>query len=323
MSRKVGARGVLCVTALGRGRLSAWVVFRPASGPRPQSPAGDPGAGSDDGPVAAGDPLEHLFSTRVRPFLERYCFSCHGPKRQEGDLDLSRDTTVAAVANNPRQWELVAARLGAGEMPPEGAPRQPPPDERSAVIGWLHDLRTRELQRGAADPGAVLARRLSNAEFDYTIRDLTGIDIRPTREFPIDPANQAGFDNTGESLAMSPALLKKYLAAARHVADHVVFKPDGFGFAPHPVVNETDRDKYCVRRIIDFYDRHRVDYADYFLAAWKYRHCDRLGRPDADLARFATEAGLTARDPSLVWAAPPAADAQARPLLAGRQLLAP
>ncbi len=82
--------------------------------------------------------------------------------------------------------------------------------------------------RNAGDPGPVLARRLSNAEFDYTIRDLTGVDIRPTREFPVDPANEAGFDNSGESLAMSPALLKKYLAAARLVADHVVLKPEGF-----------------------------------------------------------------------------------------------
>jgi len=40
------------------------------------------------------------------------------------------------------------------------------------------------------------------------------VDIRPTQEFPVDPANEAGFDNTGESLSMSPALLKKYLEAA-------------------------------------------------------------------------------------------------------------
>ena len=58
---------------------------------------------------------------------------------------------------------------------------------------------------------------------------------------------------------MSPALVKKYLEAARHVADHVVLKPDGFVFAPHPAVTDTDRDKYCVKRIIDFYKRHDVD----------------------------------------------------------------
>jgi len=66
----------------------------------------------------------------------------------------------------------------------------------------------REARRHEGDPGPVLPRRLSNAEYNNTIRDLTGADIRPAREFPVDPANQAGFDNSGESLAMSPALLK-------------------------------------------------------------------------------------------------------------------
>src|SRR6185295_18687862 len=145
--------------------------------------------------------------------------------------------------------------------------RQPRDGERDGAIAWLKDLGDREAARNAGDPGIVLARRLSNAEFDYTIRDLTGVDIRPTREFPVDPANEAGFDNTGESLAMSEALLRKVLAAARHVADHVVLKPQGFVFAPHPMVTDTDRDKYGVSRIVDFYARHAVDLADYFAAA--------------------------------------------------------
>ena len=46
--------------------------------------------------------------------------------------------------------------------------------------------------------------------------------------------------------------MKKYLQAARGVADHLVLKPTGFDFAPHPVLAETDRDKYCILRIIDF-----------------------------------------------------------------------
>ena len=109
-------------------------------------------------------------------------------------------------------------------MPPEEAPRQPTPHERRAVLEWIGAVRDERARKNAGDPGPVLARRLSNAEFDYTIRDLTGVDIRPTREFPVDPANEAGFDNSGESLAMSPALLKKYLAAARLVADHLVLE---------------------------------------------------------------------------------------------------
>jgi hypothetical protein len=240
-------------------------------------------------------PLEDGFSTRVRPFLERYCFRCHGAKEPEADLDLSRDANVAAVAKNLRRWERVLERLDAQEMPPKKAPRHPQPEERAAVSAWIRDFRDDLARRNAGDPGVVLARRLSNAEYDYTIRDLTGVDIRPTREFPVDPANESGFDNSGESLAMSPALLKKYLAAARLVADHVVLKPDGFVFAPHPVVTDTDRDKYCVKRIADFYERHQVDYADYFMAAWRFQHREALGKPKASLRDFAADAGLSVR----------------------------
>jgi hypothetical protein len=245
--------------------------------------------------------LEQRFKVRVRPFLEHYCFSCHGPTKQKAKLDLSRDATVTAVAHYVRQWGLVLERLQAEEMPPDNAPRRPDPAERAAVIAWIRDLRNEEARRNAGDPGVVLARRLSNAELDYTIRDLTGVDIRPAREFPVDPANEAGFDNSGESLAMSPALFKKYLAAARLVADHIVLKPDGFTFAPHPVVTDTDRDKYCVHRIIEFYQRHRVDYADYFLAAWRFQHRQALGKPQASLRDFASEAGLSARYLAAVW----------------------
>jgi hypothetical protein len=271
-------------------------------------------------PEAPADHLEKRFAARVQPFLERYCYSCHGAKKPKASLDLSHDSTAKAIAHNAKQWELVLDRLQAKEMPPEDAARKPTPEERAAVVAWIRELRDREAQRNAGDPGMVLARRLSNAEFDYTIRDLTGVDIRPTREFPVDPANEAGFDNTGEALTMSPALLKKYLAAARLVADHLVLKPDGFIFAPHPVVTDTDRDKYCVHRIIAFYDRHKVDYADYFLAAWKYRHRAQLGQPDVNLSHFAAEAGLSPKYLALVWSALTEPEGDTGPLAAVRKL---
>src|SRR5436309_987849 len=74
-----------CLTGLG-----AWYTFRPPTGPVPNGPGGE-GTGHRDvvpaetGPAPA-DPLGERFATRVRPFLERYCFSCHGPTRQEAGL---------------------------------------------------------------------------------------------------------------------------------------------------------------------------------------------------------------------------------------------
>ncbi|MDR3636979.1 MAG: DUF1592 domain-containing protein [Isosphaeraceae bacterium] len=248
-------------------------------------------------------PLERGFDHVVRPFLKDQCLACHSADKPKAKLDLSVYTSAASVARDYRVWEHVAERLEAGEMPPEKAQRQPRPHERRAVLDWLRELREREAKQNAGDPGPVRAHRLSNAEYDHTIRDLTGVDIRPTREFPVDPANEAGFDNSGESLTMSPALVEKYLAAARSVADHLVLKPDGFVFAPHPAVTETDRDKYCVGRIVASYERHKVDYADYFFAAWRFLHREALGKPRASLDDCAGESGLSARYLTLVWSA--------------------
>jgi len=242
------------------------------------------------------------FETTLKPFLKTYCYGCHGGSQPAAGFDLTSYATQDSVIADERRWNLVVARLKAGEMPPSESRQHPPPAERQSVIDWIEAISADGARRHPNDPGVVLARRLSNAEYDYTIRDLTGVDIRPTREFPVDPANQAGFDNSGESLAMSPALVKKYLDAARAVADHVLFLPSGFSFAPYPVVTDQDRDKYGVNRIVDFYKRQPLDYADYFLAAWRYHHRAELRRPRMTLTEAAGEAKVSTTYLSKVWA---------------------
>lgn len=247
--------------------------------------------------------LEAKFHASVQPFLQSYCVECHGGAKPKAELDLSTYTTVESVAKDPRRWSLVMERLKAAEMPPDDADKQPTAAERKSIVGWLWTMNAREAQRHADDPGVVLARRLSNAEYDHTIRDLTGVDLHPTREFPVDPANEAGFDNSGESLAMSPALVKKYLTAAQFVADHIVFQSDGFTFAPFPVATDEDRDKYVVKRIVDFYGRQSLDYVDFFAAAWRFQHRAGLGREAATLEDFAREARISPKYLGKVWEA--------------------
>ncbi|MGH9661677.1 MAG: DUF1587 domain-containing protein, partial [Bryobacteraceae bacterium] len=127
------------------------------------------------------------------------------------------------------------------------------------------------------------------------------MDLRPAREFPVDPANAAGFDNSGESLSMSPVLLGKYLQAAREVANHMVLNLDGFAFAPHPMLVETDREKYAIQRIVDFYDRQPTDYADYFRSAWLFKHRAVFGKASATLAEIAAETKVSPKYLATIW----------------------
>jgi hypothetical protein len=215
--------------------------------------------------------LANQFDGQVKPFIDAYCIDCHGADKPKAKFSLTPFQSLGDVIQGHLHWDHVIDKLKEGEMPPEEAKTFPNQEDITAVVNWYERVRRQESLKNAGDPGIVLARRLSNAEYNYSIRDLTGIDIRPTKTFPIDAANQAGFDNSGESLNLTPGLLNKYLQAARAVTEHLVLTPSGINWSTHPTVTETDRDKYAVLRIIDFYQRQPIDLADYFLAAWHHR----------------------------------------------------
>jgi len=250
--------------------------------------------------LAAEADLRKQFHDTVQPFATKYCAACHSGKTPAAQFDInSYDTLEKVKAEFPR-WALLSERLHVKEMPPKPM-KAPPQDEMDKVMAFVDAVRAEEIKRAAGDPGIVLARRLSNAEYGYTIRDLTGQDLKVARQFPVDPANPAGFDNSGESLTMSPALLTKYLQAARTIADHLVLKPDGFGFASHLVQVDSDRDRYAVGRIMDFYRAQPTDFAKYFEAAWRYRHRAALGNLDATLASTAASMKISAKYLPMVW----------------------
>ena len=121
-------------------------------------------------------------------------------------------------------WDKVHDKLSAGLMPPPGIPG-PSKDEVAAVTGWIEHLPGRAAARLVSaenTPGRVTARRLNRAEYNNTIRDLLGVNVRPADEFPVDDAGY-GFDNIGDVLTLSPLLMEKYMAAARTVSKVAVY----------------------------------------------------------------------------------------------------
>lgn len=192
--------------------------------------SGSPLVGGTPAPEDAAAVLGPRFAETVRPFLQQYCVKCHGADSPEADLNLDSYSTMALAAKDSAHWSTILDRLQSGQMPPKKAKTRPSDNSRRLVVEWFHIARDDDAHRHAGDPGIVLARRLSTSEFDYSIRDLAGVDIQPTREFPAEPANTAGFDNSGETLVMSSTLLNKYLQAAHEVANHMFLTPDGIDF---------------------------------------------------------------------------------------------
>ena len=143
------------------------------------------------------------------PLVRKYCFECHSTAVKKSGLDLQRFAAPADLRKDIKPWEDVIERLEAGDMPPPGKPR-PTAAEKQRLIAWIHGVLDAEARVQAGDPGYVPMRRLSNAEYNYTIRDLTGVDLQPTREFPADGAAGEGFTNAAEALTdISPCAVEQ------------------------------------------------------------------------------------------------------------------
>ena len=146
-----------------------------------------------------------------------YCVTCHNDRLKTAGLSLQSPRTRRTFRNTREVWEKVARKLRSGEMPPSTVRSRPDAaDRRSAGRRYLETT----LDRAAVahpNPGRAPVHRLNRAEYSNAIRDLLAVDVRPGEWLPVDDSGY-GFDNIAAVLSTSPALLDRYMSAARKVS---------------------------------------------------------------------------------------------------------
>ena len=193
------------------------------------------------------------FVADAAPFLKSYCLRCHSTDKHEGEFDLERLAAAEKVGLDASAWRRVAEQLDTNEMPPASS-KQPDKKSKDQFRAWVGNLLDDLARERAGDPGRVILRRLDNASYTYTLKDLLGVDLKPAKQFPADGAAGEGFTNAGGALAMSPALIDRYLDAAGEIAKHAVFLPDGIRFSPSTM--RQDWANEILARIRAMYARH-------------------------------------------------------------------
>src|SRR6266849_3075970 len=163
-------------------------------------------------------------SPEVLGFVQTSCVGCHNAKVKSGDVDLGALQSARTFDVDREIWEKVVEKIKTGQMPPPGTPR-PPASTTAEITRWLESEFARQDRMVKPDAGHVTARRLNRAEYNNTVRDLLGIDIRPADNFPADTAAY-GFDNVSDALNLSPALLENYLDAAERAVRTALFGPE-------------------------------------------------------------------------------------------------
>ena len=253
--------------------------------------------------IAVAEDRADQYTTEIRPLLKKFCLRCHSPGENKGGLNLSRFSSIQQIRSDIEIWQNVLLRVEREEMPPGDQP-QFAPQQRRQLVSWLTTLIESEAARRATDPGPLLDRRLNNAEYNYVIRDLTGVDLQPSRQFPADGAAGEGFLNATEALAFPPELMSRYLGAAKEVAAHAVLLPDGFRFSASRF--RADWSNLVLRRITDLYGSYtnkfgQIPFSRYLAATVTYR--DALGATETTIESIAAREGLSAKYLRILWTA--------------------
>ena len=163
--------------------------------------------------ASAQDPAT---ATEYRQLIDQYCVACHNTQFNNANLVLD-NLDLNQLGHNAETWERVIRKLRSRAMPPPGSPR---PEEATYVtmIAWMQD----QIDQSAAlapNPGRTETfHRLNRFEYQTAIADLLAVNVDVTQMLPGDNTYDAGFDNNGAMLSVSPSLLESYLMAARKIS---------------------------------------------------------------------------------------------------------
>ena len=170
----------------------------------------------------------------VNNLVTEYCQKCHGKVEPKGDvslLDLSLDPISEEKLG---LWETVIEQLKSGEMPPQEE-KQPDSAKLAKTIqrmeAELDKALIRFSEKEKSHPKAGMesgptSRRLTNDEYQNTMRDLLGIDLKLKDRLPKDPFVPYRFHNTAEFMRMGPEQINRYLECARFALESAIVDPE-------------------------------------------------------------------------------------------------
>lgn len=94
------------------------------------------------------------FQAKVLPFVKAHCVKCHGAETPEGKFTITALTGDIVKGEGLDHWIAVAAKLKAGEMPPDDE-KQPDPAVIKVVTDWIDGELSKAGRSGVIQAGSL------------------------------------------------------------------------------------------------------------------------------------------------------------------------
>lgn len=173
---------------------------------------------------AEAAPGSGSFTKEIAPFFETHCVSCHGPEKSKGKVTLHTLKGDFTTDDELERWELIREVIESGEMPPEEEP-QPDDAAREAVASWI-DAGVRAAAGKSPEMETLpTTRRLTNFEYQNTMRDLLGFELNLIDNLPEDPVKPYAFNNSAEFMLIGMEQIGRYKESSRRAMASAIVDP--------------------------------------------------------------------------------------------------
>jgi hypothetical protein len=151
------------------------------------------------------------------------CMQCHIDQIKPGGLSMEHFDLRTLPTKHPEIVEKMIAKVRAGMMPKQSAPRRP---DEASLQAFVVSLENRVDQLAAAhpNPGSRTFQRLNRVEYADSIQSMLGLSLDVGEWLPPDTMSH-NFDNIADVQEMSPTLLQSYLDAADEISRLAVGDP--------------------------------------------------------------------------------------------------
>ncbi len=151
---------------------------------------------------AFGLKADEEFTRKIRPFLNTYCISCHGPEKQKGKIRFDQLTASMSDRKEAELWARMLEAMEFGEMPSDSAKKFPTKAEARLVQGWI--------SRALEAQGLAVEEK----------RDKEGYGNLVSHELLFSPAeNKRTIDVAARLWRITPKALANLLRGARMVSN--------------------------------------------------------------------------------------------------------
>ena len=162
------------------------------------------------------------FNKDIKPLIDKYCVSCHGPDKVKAKLRMDQLDPDMIKGKDGEMWHEALDLINTDDMPTKKAKAQPSKEERALMVEWITNNLRKAVEAQRSTGGNVLMRRLTAYEYSNTMRDLLHLDLDYARDLPVEGVAKEGFANNNTVLGTSAVHFEYFKKIARRSLEKVI-----------------------------------------------------------------------------------------------------